>query len=110
VGEFQEGATENEVRFVFPEGTLTLDAPTTEESEEFNERTCTGSFRFSGPWTIASGTGAFENATGSGTFQGQGRFIGERTPTGCSEDEDAGFFFLFVNVTGEVDLGAEAAA
>ena len=89
---------------------MTLDAPTGEETEEFDERTCTGSFTFTGPFTITGGTGAFQGATGSGQFRGQGRFIGQRTPTGCSEDEDAGFFFLYVTATGTASVPAGAAA
>ncbi len=110
IGTFEETEDEDVVRFVFPQGTLTLDAPTTDESEDFNEETCSGTFRFSGPWEIADATGAFEGATGSGTFRGQGRFVGQRTDTGCSEDEDAGFFFLSVTVRGNVTLADDAAA
>lgn len=107
VGTFQEIDEEN-VAFVFPEGTIFLHVPNEEESENFNERTCSGSFSFSGPWTITSGTGDFEDATGSGTFSGRGRFIGVRTDEGCSEEE--GFFSLIVRAQGEVDLGGQAAA
>lgn len=110
VGVLEETEDEDIVRFVFPQGTLTLDAPSEEESEEFNERACTGSFTFSGPFQIIGATGAYAGTTGSGTFEGQGRFVGERTATGCSEDEDSGFFFILVNVRGNVTLGGQAAA
>ena len=110
VGTFEETDDPDVVLFRFPQGTVTLDSPTGEESEEFDERTCTGSFTFSGPFTITGGTGAFQGATGSGHVQGQGRFIGERTPTGCSEDEDAGFFFLYATATGTATVPAGAAA
>nr|MDQ3640749.1 hypothetical protein [Actinomycetota bacterium] len=59
---------------------------------------------------VISGTGAFRNATGSGRFQGNGRFIGERGLDGCSEDEDSGFFFFLVNVTGNISLSSASAA
>ncbi len=110
VGTFEETEDEDVVVFVFDEGTITLDAPSEEESDEFDEFSCTGSFAFSGPFEIVGGTGAFENASGSGTFEGEGRFIGEREADGCSEDEDAGFFFLRVEVRGNVTLGRQAAA
>ncbi len=110
VGTFEETDDPDVVRFRFPQGTVTLDAPTGEETEEFDERTCTGSFTFTGPVTIIGATGAFQGATGSGQVRGQGRFIGERTETGCSEDEDAGFFFLYADVRGNVTLPGQAAA
>ncbi len=109
VGTFEETEDEDVVRFVFPEGTITLDAPTEEESEEFDERTCSGSFSFSGPFEIIDATGEFSGATGSGRFEGQGRFFGELGPEGCSE-EGGFFFFFFVTVEGDVTLPAEAAA
>jgi hypothetical protein len=109
VGTFEESEDPDVVRFVFPQGTVTLDSPTGEETEEFDERTCTGSFTFTGPFTITGATGAFQGATGSGQVRGQGRFIGERTANGCSEDEDAGFFFLYATATGNVTVPARAA-
>lgn len=108
VGTFEETSDPDLVRFVFPDGSVILNAPSTEESEDFNERTCSGSFTFSGPFEIVEGTGAYEDATGSGTFEGRGRFIGRPTPDGCSEED--GFFFLIVRVRGTVDLSGEAAA
>ncbi len=111
VGTFEDTPDEDVVRFVFRNGSITLDAPSVEESEQFDERTCSASFTFSGPWEIIEGTGAYEGASGSGTFEGRGRFFGERAPGGgCSEDDDAGFFFVRVEVRGTVTLGARAAA
>ncbi|MDP9453852.1 MAG: hypothetical protein M3P97_10835 [Actinomycetota bacterium] len=109
LGTFEETENPDVVRFVFPDGSITLDAPEDEStgSEEFNERTCSGSFTFSGPFEIIEGTGAYHGATGSGTFEGRGRFIGRPTAEGCSED---GFFFLVVRVKGTVDLHGQAAA
>jgi hypothetical protein len=111
VGTFEETDDEDVVRFVFRDGSVTLDAPTEEEDDEFNERTCSGSFTFSGPWEIIEGTGAYEGASGSGTFEGRGKFFGERAPGGgCSEDEDAGFTFLRVEVRGHVTLDRQRQA
>lgn len=111
VGTFEDTADEDVVRFVFRNGSITLDAPSEEEDERFDERTCSGSFRFSGPWRIIEGTGAYAGASGSGTFEGQGKFFGERVPGGgCSEDEDAGFFFVRVEVRGNVTLARQGAA
>jgi hypothetical protein len=110
VGTFEFDETnEDFVRFVFPDGSTTLDAPNTEETEDFNERTCSASFTFSGTFKIIAGTGAYEDATGSGTFAGKGRFIGQRNPDGSCSEED-GFFFVVVKVKGTVDLHGQAAA
>lgn len=106
-GTFEETDDEDVIRFVFPQGSLTLDAPSTEESEDFNERTCSGSFAFSGPFTIIDGTGVYADAKGSGTFQGRGRFVGTPSADGCSEE---GFFFLVARIEGNVSVTGQAAA
>ena len=109
-GTFEETDDDDVVRFRFPQGTITLFSPTGDETENFDERSCTGSFTFTGPVTIIGATGAFTGARGTGTVRGQGYFVGERTATGCSEDEDSGFFFLYADVTANVTLAGQAAA
>ncbi len=111
VGTFEETADEDVVRFNFRNGSITLNVPSEEEDEQFNERTCSGSFTFSGTWEIIEGTGAYEGASGSGRFEGRGSFFGERAPGGgCSEDEEAGYFFFRVEARGNVTLPGRAAA
>ena len=109
-GTFEELEDPDFVRFRFPQGTITLFSPTADETGDFDERSCTGSFTFTGPVTITEATGAFTGAQGTGTVHGQGYFVGERTAAGCSEDEDAGFFFLYADVTANVTLAGQAAA
>jgi hypothetical protein len=109
-GTFEETEDPDVVRFRFPQGTITLFSPTGDETEDFDERTCTGSFTFTGPVTIVGATGAFTGTTGTGTVRGQGYFVGERTATGCSEDEDSGFFFLYADVRANVTRAGQAAA
>jgi hypothetical protein len=110
VGIFEFSVSDEDVvTFVFPDGSITLDAPETGGSEDFNERTCSGSFTFSGTFEIIDGTGAYEGATGEGTFAGKGRFIGQRSPDGSCSEED-GFFFVVVKLKGTVDLHGQAAA
>ena len=106
VGTFEEDPDENLVHFHFDDGSVTLFAPSDEESEEFDEESCSGSFTFSGHWEIIGGTGAYEDATGSGTFEGKGDFFG--VPGAC--EEEAGFFFLIVDAEGTVDVSGAAAA
>lgn len=110
VGTFQENEDPDLVEFLFPQGTITLFAPAEDESEDFNERACVGSFTFSGPVTIVGATGAFRGATGSGRVDGRGTFVADRTPDGCSEEEEGGSFFLYASVTANVTLPAQAAA
>ena len=110
VGTFEETEDEDVIRFRFPQGTITLDSPTEDESGDFDERTCFGSFTFTGPFTIIGATGVYQGVTGSGQVRGQGWFVGERTATGCSEDEDAGSFFVYATATGNVTVPARAAA
>ena len=110
VGTFEELEDPDFVRFRFPQGTITLFSPVGDETEEFDERSCTGSFTFTGPVTISGATGAFAGAQGTGTVRGRGYFVGERTADGCSEDEDSGFFFLFADVNANVTLAGQAAA
>ncbi len=104
-GTFRETANEDVVRFVFKKGSITLNAPNDEETDRFDEASCKGTFKFSGHWEITQATGAYKGATGSGTFRGSGQFIADRLPDGsCSEDDDAGSFFLRVDVRGTVTL------
>ena len=109
VGTFEETEDPEVVRFVFPRGSVLLDVPNAEESDDFNERSCSGSFTFSGPFTIIEGTGAYAGAEGSGTFEGRGRYFGRPTADGeCSFEDN--FFFFIVNAKGTVNLAGQAAA
>ncbi|HVL27683.1 MAG TPA: hypothetical protein VM390_06020, partial [Acidimicrobiales bacterium] len=77
IGTFSEDPNNSDlVTFTFPDGSVTLAAPSTEESESFNEVACVGRFSFGGDYTIAHATGAYAGATGSGTFSGTGIFVG----------------------------------
>ena len=80
--------------FVFPQGTVNLDHPQTDGSDDFNEVACIDRFTFSGTYDITSGTGAYAQATGEGTYTGRGIFIGRRTAEGCSEEGGTSFFFV----------------
>ena len=110
IGTYEETEDPDFVRFRFPQGTITLFAPVGEETANFDERTCTGSSTFSGPITIVGATGAFSGTTGTGTVRGRAFFVGERTATGCSEDEDAGTVFLYADVRANVTRAGQAAA
>jgi hypothetical protein len=88
---------------------LGLDAPIRDESEQFDEQTCSGSFTISGRWRIIEGTGAYAGARGTGRFEGRGQFFAERLPDGgCSEE--GGAFFFRAEITGTVTLPSRRAA
>ena len=86
VGTFRE--TEEDVGiFSFPSGTLTIRGFFTEESTDFDPRSCIGTFVTSGTWVVEEGTGAYEGATGGGRLEGRVKFGTERTAEGCGETE-----------------------
>jgi hypothetical protein len=85
-------------QFVFPQGTLTVDHPTTSENDTFDPVTCIGRATFSGTYTF-TGSGGLAGATGAGTYSGRAFFIGDRNPDGtCSEE--SGTSFVVVHATG----------
>lgn len=90
--------------FVFDAGSITIshiDNPGGTQS--FNPTTCIGRGTFTGNYTITSGTGAYANATGSGTYSGRFFFVGDRDETGqCAEE--GGFSFFTVRVSGTTTL------
>ncbi len=88
--------------FVFPQGTVNIDHPQTGGLEDFNEVTCIGRFTFSGTYDITSGSGAYAQANGEGTYTGRGIFIGRRTAQGCAEE--GGTVYFFVDAEGTTTL------
>jgi hypothetical protein len=48
-------------------------------------RTCVGKGQFVAPFRVTAGTGAYANASGSGTVIGDLTFIFDRTADGCSQ-------------------------
>ena len=76
--------SDTEDLFVFPDGTLTVFHAPERTHEHFNEKRCTATFRETGTYVIAEGTGDYEGVTGSGTYRVVGQIedaCGE-TPTG----------------------------
>ena len=103
IGDFFEDPDDPDiVTFVFPNGSVTFDAPADEETESFNETACVGRFTFSGGYTIVDATGAYEGASGEGTFSGRGVFVGRHTDDGCSDE--GGSVVVFVRVSGTTTL------
>ncbi len=81
------GDIATEERLIFPAGQLFVTTRGTPGAFEFNPRTCVGSFTSTGTAEVTGGTGRYAGASGEGTFQVQGYFVGGRTATGeCSED------------------------
>ena len=55
----------------------------------FDPTTCAGSQTGSITWTITGGTGAYANASGSGSGTYTGRFVVKRGADACLENEAA---------------------
>jgi hypothetical protein len=64
--------------FVFPHGTLTIRHEPVTQSQNFDSRTCTGTFTETGNYVISRGTGAYVHVTGSGHYSVFG------TQSGCN--------------------------
>jgi hypothetical protein len=103
VGQDFESQTEEESTFVFPNGSVVADHPSTSEEFDFNPVTCLGTAQFAGTYSLRDGTGAYTGASGTGTYSGRAVFLAERTATGCSETETV-FDFFFVRATGTTTL------
>jgi hypothetical protein len=85
-------------KFVFSKGNVTVVHTPGSSHESFNPQSCTGTFTERGTFQITGGTGKYKGATGSGTYDARGTFVGTQTPDGCS---DAGSTFVaFVNAKG----------
>jgi hypothetical protein len=85
-------------KFVFSKGNVTVVHTPGSNHESFNPQSCTGTFTERGTFQITGGTGKYKGATGSGTYDARGTFVGTQTPDGCS---DAGSTFVaFVNAKG----------
>jgi hypothetical protein len=89
-------------RFVFPDGALRIRHTPKHSTQRFDPQTCIGHFTETGTFTVVSGTGAYQGATGSGTYRVEGAFFGTRTSKGCS---DRGATVLVViRATGHINL------
>lgn len=96
------------VHIVLPGGTVDLRAKQFDSTDNFTPEACVDQFTFQERFTIVGGTGAFANATGSGTDTGSGVFTAPRTNKGCAFEQGSGF--AVVTATGHVSLGGGGAA
>jgi hypothetical protein len=72
--------------YVFPQGTITAEIRGS-ETTDFNAVSCAATIKGTIHWTITSGTEAYAGASGSGTGSFVDRFLLERGPDGCQEDQ-----------------------
>jgi len=94
-------------RFVFPHGSLRISHTRHQHSESFDPRSCTARFSESGTFKVVGGTGAYVGASGGGTYQLHGTFMGQRTAKGCGR---GGTGLVVVHATGHLGVpGAKAA-
>lgn len=92
----EDGTFTETARTDFKDGSVYMSIQGTSASFNFNEKTCVGRFTGKGNFQVTGGTGAYDGATGSGTFTYRGSF------TGC--DEDSGSFSQIVRARGKVNL------
>lgn len=74
-----------------------------------NPTTCAGSQIGQIRWTITGGTGDFETASGNGTGTYTGRFVVERGPNGCLENDPVVSIFV-ARLSGTASLPAAPAS
>ena len=72
--------------YVFPRGTITAEIRGS-ETTDVNPVSCAGTVKGTIHWTITGGTEAYAGAHGSGTGSYVDRFVLERGPDGCQEDQ-----------------------
>jgi len=85
-------------RFELPDGTITVvhKRKKGSASESYDQTTCLFSFRERGTWRVTEGTGAYANASGSGTYRAQGGGFA------CAEDTPPEAFFSHVVAKGDL--------
>ncbi len=104
-----EGRDDFTATLAFPgRGTVTTEV-LGQNTLAFDPTTCRGSQTSSFHWVITGGTGEFENASGSGTGTYTGRFLVERGPNGCVEDEAVISVFL-ARLSGTASVPVSSAA
>lgn len=79
-----DGSFHGMLRFVFPLGSVTAPFTGMVTEVEVDPATCTGRFATVGRFTIASATGAYAGASGSGQFSERGTFNAVPSSSGCS--------------------------
>jgi hypothetical protein len=81
------GAVSGVDLFVFAGGNVVVDTQEQVTSSVFDPRTCIDQIRFVGTFTVDGGTGAYVNASGSGTVSGAQTFSFPRNPGGGCNTE-----------------------
>lgn len=72
--------------YVFPQGTITAEISGS-ETTDMNPVSCAATIKGTIHWRITNGTEAYAGARGSGTGRFVSRFVLERGPDGCQEDQ-----------------------
>jgi hypothetical protein len=93
---------DNTDRFVFSKGNVTVVHTPGSSHESFNPQSCTATFSERGTFQVTGGTGKYKGATGNGTYDARGTFVGTHTAEGCSDAGGTSVFF--VNAKGTVTI------
>ncbi|MGH9224590.1 MAG: hypothetical protein ACRD2W_12625 [Acidimicrobiales bacterium] len=102
--DFESEATETAV-FEFDGGGFAVDHPSDSDDFDFDPRTCIGTDRFTGTYSLSGGSGAYAGVSGTGTYRGRAIFVAKRLPDGsCSEEEAPVLNFFIVRAHGTTTL------
>ena len=99
-----EGDPASYSRYEFPDGTLSVRNTPEQQQFRLNPHSCVGKLKVSGTWQVLGGTGAYADASGSGTLTLTGTAFFASAPEGCSETE--GHSNAVIKITAEVTLPA----
>ena len=95
------GEVREDTRYTFPSGSVVNSFVGRPETFTFDPRTCITRLSIGGTYTIHSGTGVFEGASGGGTITSDIRQIQTRTAQGCTGPT---YEVTVVKFTGTIDL------
>jgi hypothetical protein len=105
-GVFTAGGTDyqgNKVdEAVFPGGTFKIHHGAIHTTFKFNQKTCRGELKGSGPYTLGNGYGDYAKIKGSGTARVQGFIATGRNANGTCNFRDTSAYALFVTASGPV--------
>lgn len=90
--------SETEDKLVFPDGTVSLTHDPKTSGDSFDPVTCLFRFRERGTYQVTGGTGAYEGATGRGTYRVKGFGVG------CDQNAPPEVFMLRIFAKGQLHL------
>jgi hypothetical protein len=97
----ENGTRTNTDVLAFPAGSVTTVSIDPPDVFHFDFTTCVARIAAAGPYTITGGTGAYQGATGGGTFTVVGVITFAHTPQGCGQPVTT---VVVVTATGTISI------